>query len=311
MNAFCRLLLLGALIASAPCARALIVFGYDAGVHERFTGGVISATPTANPGFFLSSFDLSGVGWQTDNTNFAVTLVSPQHFLAARHAAPAPGSTVSFRGADGVVRTYTVESTTAMAYSPGVDSDLVVGRLTQTVAAPIAFYASLYLGPDPSSYVGLELTVYGAQGRAGLNTLASFATADFLPKDGVTDSLFAVTNYDAINGGTVSAPAATQGEAGDSNGPSFVRLGSSLAIVGVHSAINEAGTQTYDTFVPNHLADINAVLAAGGYSLQVYTTVPEPGTYALAAGICAGAAAVLARRRRSALRPRPPSAQSS
>lgn len=292
-----RPLLLGALVASSPSARALIVFGYDAGVHERFTGGTITANPTSNPGFFLGSHDFSGVGWQTGNTNFAVTLISPQHFLAARHAAPANGSTVSFRGSDGVVRTYTVETTTTMPYSAGVDSDLVVGKLTQTVAAPITFYASLFLGSSLNSYTGLELTVYGAQGRTGLNTIAGFAAADFLPQDSINDSLFAITNYDAINGGTLSAPAATQGQAGDSSGPSFVRIGGSLALVGVHSAINLAGTQTYDTFVPNHLVDINAVLTAGGYSLQLFTAIPEPETYAVGAGAAAGLVALMRRRR--------------
>jgi len=302
MSAYLRLLLLGALVASAPAARALIVFGYDAGLHERFTGGTISGTPTANSGFFLSGYDFSGVGWQTGNTNFAVTLVSPQHFLAARHAAPANGSSVSFLGSDGVVRTYTVDTTTALPYSPGVDSDLVVGKLTQAVAAPVTFYASLYLGSNLNAYHGLELSVYGAQGRTGLNSIAGFATADFLPQDSVPDSLFAITNYDAISGGTLTAPAATQGQPGDSSGPSFVRIGGSLAIVGIHSAINLEGTQTYDTFVPNHLTDLNAVLLAGGYSLQVFTAIPEPETYTLAAGLAAGFAALAHRRR---IRPRP------
>jgi hypothetical protein len=301
MPARLRLLPLFVVAATVPSARALIVFGYDAGVHERFTGGTIGGTPSANSGFFLNGYDFSGVGWQTGNTNFAVTLVSPQHFLAARHAAPANGSSVSFLGSDGIVRTYTVETTTALPYSPGVDSDLVVGKLTQTVAAPVTFYASLSLGSNLNSYTGVELAVYGAQGRTGRNTIAGFASADFLPQDSVPDSLFAITNYDAVNGGTLTAPAATQGQAGDSSGPSFVRIGSSLAIVGVHSAINLAGTQTYDTFVPNHLTDINAVLLAGGYSLQLFTAIPEPGTFALAAGLAAGLAA-LERRRRSRAR---------
>lgn len=294
--------LFGAFLALAlmPTARALEVFNYSATVNERFQTGTFPTGPVANSSFFLNSYNLSGVGWQTTNTSFAVTMVSPQHFLAAAHAAPALGSSVSFLGADGVVRSYTVDSLTPVNYSAGVASDLVVGKFTATVSPQISHYASLFLGNDLNAYTGLNLAVYGAGGRAGLNSIAGFTTADFNPVNGVTDNLFTVMNYNSVTGGTVSAPAATQGQGGDSSSPSFAFVGGNLALLGIHSAINGSPppAQTYDTFVPGYIADINAVLQPSGYSLNYYTAVPEPAAISLGMGLATGLVSLAIRRRK-------------
>lgn len=293
------LLVAVATLALGTSLRALDVFNHSATVNERFLSGTFPSSPATNTGSFLSGYDLSGIGWQAGSTSFAVTLVSPQNFLAAAHAAPAASSSVSFLGADGTVRSYTVGAVTPIYYSAGVASDLVVGTLTAAVNPQITYYGTLFLGSNLSSYTGLNLAVYGAGGTIGLNSISSFATADFSPVNGVADNLFAVMNYDSVSGGTLTAPAATQGQGGDSSSPSFVRVGSNLAIVGVHSAINGSPPpyQTYDAFVPAYLNDINAVLQGNGYSLGVYTAVPEPASYALGLGL-AGVVTAFALRRR-------------
>ena len=107
-------------------------------------------------------------------------------------------------------------------------------------------------------------------------------------------------NYNPTTGGTLAAPAATQGQGGDSSSPSFAFVGGNLALLGIHSAINGAPPpqQTYDTFVPAYVADINAVLQVSGYSLNYYTAVPEPAALPLGLGLAAGALALGRRRRK-------------
>lgn len=304
MNAFRKsLAALSLALAALPGAHALVVFDYSPSAHERFQPGSFPSAPVENPNFFLNNYDLSGVGWKTADTSFAVTLVSPQNFLAARHAAPAVGSSVSFLGQDGVLRTYTVGSITTLDFSPGVASDLVVGTLSAPVDTQISFYSSLYLGSDFSDYVGLPLGVYGAGGRMGLNSITGFVAADFIPQDGVTDNIFAAMHYDALTGGTPGAAAATQGQSGDSSSPSFTFVGGNLALLGVHSAIGgNPPDRTYDTFVPMYLNEIDAVLQESGYRMEYYTsTIPEPTTYTLGLALAAGAMVIVRRRRANSL----------
>lgn len=290
---------MGLMIGFGPVAKALVVFDYSASANERFQGGTFASNPAANSSFFLSSYDFSGVGWQTGSTSFAVTMVSPQHFLAAAHAAPGTGASVSFLGSDGTVRNYTVGSTTPIYFSDGVASDLVVGTLTSAVASQVTYYPSIYLGSNLSNYVGINLAVYGAGGRVGMNSIAGFGTADFNPHDGVTDNLFAVMNYDATTGGTQAAPAAAQGEGGDSSSPSFALVGGNLAVVGIHSAINgnPPPQQTYDTFVPGYIGAIDSVLQTGGYNFSYYAAIPEPASVAAWLALSAGVVVGLRRRR--------------
>lgn len=288
------------LVFSGNEVSALIVFDYSETGSERFLPGTFPSAPATNSNSLLGSYDLSGVGWQTGATNLAVTLVSPKNFLVAGHVAPSAGSTVAFLGNDGVVRTYTVASTTAIEFSPGIASDLVVGTLTETVAAPITHYASLYLGNQFSAYTGLNLAVYGANGRLGLNSIAGFVAADFNPNDGTTDNIFARLHYDGTNGGTPGHPAGTMGQSGDSSSPSFALIDGHLAVVGLHSAIDATppADDTYDTFVPMYLNQINAVLQASGYGMSYYTAIPEPAAVGLCLGTFAGATVLAHRRRR-------------
>jgi len=152
------------------------------------------------------------------------------------------------------------------------------------------------LGNSLANYNGLNLAVYGQGGTVGLNSISGFATADFSPQDSVVDNLFSIMDYNSVTGGTVSHPAATQGQSGDSSSPSFVLVNGNLAVVGVHSAINGSPPpdQTYDTFIPNYLTDINNVLSVSGsgYSLGVYTAVPEPADVAMLLGACTAGAVV-------------------
>lgn len=294
-------------LAFASSSRALLVQGYDAAVNERFVSGFSSA-PVANTsaGFTLSGYDLSGVGWRDNASQIAVTLVSPEHFLTAAHVAPAVGTTVSFLGSDGVKRTYTVDSVTTLTYGDK-NTDLSLGRLTEVVdTSHIASYFGFYLGNLSETYAGLPVTLYGANGRVGTNTLSDAGNFDLLPfggGDGDIDSVVTLTDFDSVTG-------EAQGQGGDSGSPTFVRIvGNQLALLGVHSAIATASGVDYtlDTFaVATAYHQINLALQNAGYegwlvynnALDIASPIPEP---ASAAALLGAAALVFAapRRRRA------------
>lgn len=278
----------------APPAPALTVVDYDVAANERFASGFPGApVASTNPAFLLSSFDLSGIGWRDSNPAAAVTLISPWHFVTAGHVAPANGDTVSFLNQAGALKSYTVASISTTLYN-GQTTDLVVGTLSAAIPAGdlVGTFPVLSLG-SLNDYLGLSVRVYGQGGRVGTNTIDGFLNVDFLPvgsPDTQVDSLFQVTDLDATT-------YESQAQSGDSGSPTFVVWSGQLTLVGVHSAINGAPPpeQTYDSFIPPFLSQINAIMLPTGYAV---TAVPEPGAAAAVSGVLVLAGAAMRRRRR-------------
>lgn len=309
-----RPLVIAATLASVSlptAARALQVVGYDASLHERFASGFEAGAPVANTSasFVLSGYDLSGVGWQTASNDFAVTLISPRHALTAAHVAPGVGTSVSFLGADGAVRSYTVAQVTTLTFG-GAASDAALVRLSTAVETTwIKAYAGLGL-PNAAAYIGLPVALYGANGRVGINTVAGLQAFDLLPfssgpgvpsGNGVADSVISYTTFE-------NTPGEAQGQGGDSGSPTFVRMANGdLALLGVHSAIGTttSGVQVTIDSVPllASQSQINALLAADGYGPWAYysegvaSAIPEPAAFASLAALYALGAAGLRRRR--------------
>lgn len=303
-----HLLCLALLAGLCPTAQALIVQDYSPSVHERFASGFASA-PLANnsASFLLSGYDLSGVGWRDNNPATAITLISPEHFLTAAHVAPAAASTVSFLGVDGLKRTYSVSTVSTVTYN-GQATDLVLGRLTAPVAGDyITHYSGLFLGNSASTYQNLPITMYGANGRVGLNTVSSVGNLDLLPfggGDGQVDSVVAITTQD-------NATHEAQGQGGDSGGPSFAAIsGNRLALWGIHSGVGTiaATAVTIDTLpLFSAYTQIDNALRAAGYPGWSYFTsgvvavspIPEPASMAVGLGLASLALGSARRRRRS------------
>jgi len=284
-------LLLGMVVA-IPGARALTVFDYSAISHERFSSGFPSS-PVANASFFLSGYDLSGIGWTSGS--FGVTLISPRHFVTAAHVSP--GASVSFFSTDGVLRNYAVESTHTILHTAGVATDLLVGRLADPIPGEhnVNHYSTLLLG-SAGEYVGMTIAAFGSGQRAGTNTIDDIGLIDMLPfgsPNSVDDNVVFLADYDAFSG-------QTQGQSGDSGSPSFVAIGGSLALLGTHSAIDTVSspTRTIDVFVPSYYTAINDRLALDGYSFGAFVAVPEPSTWAVLVGLLVLAVACLRRRSR-------------
>lgn len=292
---------------AASASFALTIYDYDSATNERFTSGFSSGSPVANssPAFTLAGYDLSGVGWRNNSKEIAVTLVSPEHFVTAAHVAPAVNSTVSFLGSDGLVRSYTVGSVTTFQFN-GNNTDLSLGRLTAVVdTAHITSYAGLFLGNTAGDYANLPVTLYGANGRVGTNTVDVVGAADLLPFGHLdlqpADSVISIMDFDPVTG-------EAQAQGGDSGSPTFVRIaGNQLALFGIHSAINSAPPphQTYDSLplLTNYDLINNALISAGYQGWGYYTgnvvapsPVPEPASAAVLLGLAALGAATRRRR---------------
>ena len=59
-------------------------------------------------------------------------------------------------------------------------------------------------------------------------------------------------------------------QSGDSGSPSFVQVGSQVALIGIHSAIDTipGGQVNYDTLVPHYITELDAVLNPLGFRMR-------------------------------------------
>jgi hypothetical protein len=255
-----------ALATFASPAVALDVFKFDPAINLRFSHGTYADVRLdENPTFLLAGHDLSGLGWGPGN--FGVTLVSPRHFLTAAHVAPLPGSTVSFRNREGVIKHYAVESLFTVEHRAGVRTDLVLGRLVAAIPSEdlVSSFPTLVL-PASSDYLGLKVYSFGAYQSCGTNTIARWGNYDLLPfdrGDNVPDNILFVTDWYRVTG-------QAQAQGNDSGSPTFVLHRGQLALVGTHSAVNVAHEPyvTLDVLIPAYFTQIKARLARDGYSFR-------------------------------------------
>jgi hypothetical protein len=279
--------LFGALLAfwATGTVSALQIIGENATENYRFTSGYPgSPVPNTDPAFFGDGLDLSGIGWGS-NASQSFVMINDQYFLYATHYPPIGSSMNFYSDAVGGVVTYTIDGSFNLAFEypfqamgTHLKSDLSLGRLTTTVnpAHDIAAYPILDL--PLASYEGLDLLVYGWNAAIGDGQIDDLVAGNLYwnagtPAVASDDVLNTLMNSDVL----FDTPLIeyTQGldngqallEGGDSGSPSFVVWNGSLALVGVHSAVN--GTTNYDVFVPAY----QTALTDAGIA---YTTVPEP-----------------------------------
>ena len=287
-------------------AEALEINGYDPNRNDRFLSGTFgTSNPVPNSNFIGSSYDWSGVGWQSDFTSRNVALVSPEHFVAANHWKIPEGSSVSFLNRDGQLKTYTVQKYTTFDYTDQNGAhipDLALGWLTQAI--PDSDHVSHYSvinadnpktpSYDTSWYAGKEIYVYGWYARAGTNTLDSFGLVK-TTGTATPDNTTLCAEYDGYHG--TGAPDEAICEGWDSGGPSFIAWNGRLTVVGTHFAISDNGNlaRDFDDFVPAYVNNMDLAMAGTGYSVDQIYMVPEPATVLL---LLAGLPYLLRRHRR-------------
>lgn len=258
------LLLALALGAVVPAAQALDIFHLDPAIHMRFSSGNwAEGNLKENPHFLLAGHDLSGLGWQ--QYGLGITLISPQHFLTASHVAPMDGSTVSFLNRDGVMKHYVVESVYYVEHSPGVRTDMALGRLVAPIPPEdhVGYFPTLRL-PNDTGYTGIKVFSFGLYQACGHATIARWGNYDLLPfnvHDHVADDFMFIMEWHRVFG-------EAQAQGSDSGSPTFVLYQGKLALIGIHSAIDVSHEPyvTADVLVPAYFTQINARLALDGFA---------------------------------------------
>ena len=258
MTHFMRTLLIALLLLLPAIAHGtMTIRNYSAARHYRFYTG-------SDKNFIGTLYDFSGVGYCSANNGTWATLVSSNYFISAAHYHPAIGSTVTF---------YTTNDRNATSYTYTVaggqkigSSDVWVGWFNTEVDSSIERYPILTL-PSESNYIGKILYNYGKQDIVGRNVIESMRTASCNPSTG----LIAEYDFDNLDATSVGGDE-TVLQYYDSGAPSFIVYDSSLTLVGIHW-LSDRSTYSADTFVPEYVDEINAVLAAKSQSLMA---VPEP-----------------------------------
>ena len=118
--------------------------------------------------------------------------------------------------------------------------------------------------------------MYKRNFRVGRNELDGFYDDVALTATNITDTI--TFDDDRGTGQSLGADEAYL-QSGDSGGPTFITVGSDLVLTSIHLGID--GTRSYDSFLPNYIAEISAIVEAGGESLTLISPVPEPSTAVL------------------------------
>ena len=231
---------------------------------------------TENSTFYFADEDWSGFGWSVQDTRKHFTMISPKHFVGARHFRPAIGSTVRFVNRDGVVKDYTVATRHNILNdeSPALASDLFVGELTEAIPEEdLITTVPVYNLASEAMYSNLDIVMSGRASRAGINSVA-----------GITNFGGGASGFNTTRGmfSTYTEPGIGDDQCylvgGDSGGPSTVDTGNGFALVGTHSAVGESTqgvTTTYtlfDVFVPHYIERLDAVMEPDGYHVTRFNT---------------------------------------
>ena len=257
----------------AASAQALTVTGYTAANNDRFGSGFPTAPiDNASASFVGKDHDWSGVGWAATDGTKGFGLLSPRHYLVARHYGGS--ANLSFADGAGAVATAAQASVantdTGLLFSGQTVRDLSVGRLTQPLAVSWAIPRAAVLDLNATStsnslsaYAGLQVFLYGrGSGGAGSPRLAS---GSILAAQSDANGQYLLTSHSA---------AAFQ--SGDSGSPAFhgwtnPNGDKELALLGNNAAVDT--TNGYNILnlagIPTVMAALNTVMNADGFALRV------------------------------------------
>lgn len=257
----------------AASAQALTVTGYTAANNDRFGSGFPSApVDSASGGFVGRDYDWSGVGWAATDGAKGFGLVSPRHYLVARHYGGA--SNLAFADGAGAVATAAqasvVNTDTGLLFSGQTVRDLSVGRLTQPLrvgwSLPRAAVLDLNATSSTNSlsaYVGLQVFLYGR--GAGVSGSPRVAQASILSAQSDANGQYLLTNLSAATF-----------QSGDSGSPSFHGWTNpngqrELALLGNNAAVDTTNGYNILNFLglSTVMSALNTVMNADGYALRV------------------------------------------
>ena len=269
-------LAVGLFMLSALGSAEALVFGtYEPARHDRFASGFpeTSATASESGTFLMDDYDLSGIGWSLDDSRHTVTMISPRHFITARHVGIPLGGTIRFLDIGGTTHDYVIESLESAVNDSNEPTDLLVGTLTKDVSSSITFYPVADFN-DESDYYDQSLLLQGLGSRWGTGTIVanpSTPNDPFRTSAVGGDKPINATRFFNFNVDTTDSSRSQDDvyfEVGDSSGPTFIVFEGTLALVGVHAAVDGSTTlkSSVDTFVPHYLDQIDEFIAPEDYS---------------------------------------------
>lgn len=283
--------------------------------HNRFTtdfpNNAQPGSLTERTGWIGDGFDWSGVGWDSENANASadvrgwyknVTLISPQHIIAARHFPVT--SPVHFLGSDGVIRTRTISSSHNTFYE-GDLTDLRIHRLSSPL--PAAYHNPYAIPADvPNKWVNETAYLYGNAVMSSINNgirkrvgLSTIDASQVISASGSISETIIMAYF--TSGPNSNGTDEARAVGGDSGAPSFIDIYGELAVIGTHwlagTAEDLEGNEylvSVDVYLPSMIDEMNRILASDGYTVRVI--IPEPTSAIL---LTLTSVALLRRRRRT------------
>jgi len=261
------------LCALTPHGFGLEIRSYDPALHRRFATSPPNPLPN-NTGLY-AAYDLSAIGWRNTQHWIQMALITRQHVLFASHN---QGSLLNprFLGTGNIVHARTTSSKVPVVQN-GQPSDLLLGTLDSPIPASSGVNPMPYL--DLPDYAGVEIGVAGFRDEGGVkfgvigsNTITSVEPFPTTGEPGSGLENFTTRNFSFhYDTGAPGYPNEAHLQNGDSGYPTFgISQFGQPAIVGVHSFVSstedpEPVIGNHDVFVPHYAAEIDAIVASGGY----------------------------------------------
>ncbi len=260
-------------VLTALGVNAMTLPSHSSTVNDAYLSGY-PATPVRNtdPSFVGAARDWHGVAWSASLATKSFGLLSPRHYLVARHYGGA--STLVLLGADHQLhsRTHlqTEDTGLGIIFQNETLGDISIGTLTSPFPAaalptrlPLLDLHSSSSLNSTAAYTALPLLVFGRGPNATTSTRLAPDSVSSVSISGTTHQLLFSRDT-------------TQLEAGDSGSPLFAAWTNpdgqpEAALLGMHAAIDEANGWNIDNFAASREV-INALhlrMNDEGYALRV------------------------------------------
>ena len=234
-----------------------------------------------NPNFIFANLNTTGIGWSlSTGERRGVTMISPRHFLYARHFALDAGRQLRFMTQSGTFVDGTIERNVQILNDNGAPTDLLLGVLTEPIHESTGITAQPFVRDRSTLNQTTQLIAFGRNFTAGIGRPARFGT---LPQGsgGFNEAEVIVWEY------LLNDPNGNDDDVyvvgGDSGSGLFVNRNGRAAIVGVHGLRGRFPAEplpverydNIDTLVSHapYVAQINAELETEGF--QMIDSNPE------------------------------------
>lgn len=263
----------GLTLALPTVASALSITGYSSAANDRFSSGFASApVDNANVAFIGQGFDWSGVAWSATDGTKGFAMLSPQHYLVARHYGGA--TTLNIAGDTGIVSaTQSSLSNTGygVVFSGQTIADTSAGKLTSPFAssAGIPRYAVMDINTistanNINNYAYMPMLVYGRGASGSSSPRIGTATLTGANLTGTTQLIASDLSEITLQSGDSGSPV-FHGWTNPNGDLQLTLVGNNAAVDTTTNFLN------YFNFLGTfeQMAALNTIMNPDGYALRV------------------------------------------